>query len=433
MKEWLKVKEFAELEGISERAVRLRRERGQIKAFRYVDSDTGGRGGKELEIHSSELRTSGDSPESTALAAPVILGQSPQTSSNLPVTSAGSLPPEQGLCHAPALINDDDRKTALARLDLVRAWESYRAAHPGLTADIDREFEHGYNTGAIYQSLHALLGNVSIKTLYRWKSQLDGSTDWKRLVPQYGKAAQAQRLNEIEEKVFQAFILSPNKIKIGTAVRLTRFALERRGYKTDKCDMTFRRYAEDFKAKYYDKWILLREGQKALRDKVEPYIKRDPSVLNVGDALVADGHKLNFQVINPFTGRPCRVTLVAYVDWKSYDLAGYEIMVNENTQCIASAMRNSIIRLGRMPLVSYQDNGKAFRAAFFTGTDNLEESGLYGLFGRLNIVPVFAKPYNARSKIIERWFKEFSDTFERLFPSFIGSSIADKPAYMLRN
>jgi putative transposase len=197
--------------------------------------------------------------------------------------------------------------------------------------------------------------------------------------------------------------------------------------------MTFRRYAEDFKAKYYDRWILLREGQKALRDKVEPYIKRDPSVLNVGDALVADGHKLNFQVINPFNGRPCRATMIAYVDWKSYDLAGYEIMINENTQCIAAAMRNSIIRLGRVPLVSYQDNGKAFRARFFTGTDNLEESGLYGLFGRLNIVPVFAKPYNARAKIVERWFKEFSDTFERLFPSFIGSSIADRPAYMLRN
>ncbi len=441
MKEWLKVKEFAELEDISERAVRLRKERGQIKAFRYIESAQGGRGGKELEIHSSELsRKSVDSPESEP--APSNTGAlavipNTETSSNLPVTSAGSLPPEQGHGIVPALpqtsISDEDRKTALARLDLIRAWEGYRSSHPGLTADIDREFQQGYNSGVIYQSLHTILGNVSVKTLYRWKSQLDGSTDWKRLVPQYGKAAQAQRLNEIEEKVFQAFILSPNKIKIGTAIRLTRFALERRGYRSDKCDMTFRRYAEDFKAKYYDKWILLREGQKALRDKVEPYIKRDPSVLNVGDALVADGHKLNFQVINPFTGRPCRATMIAYIDWKSYDLAGYEIMINENTQCIASAMRNSIVRLGRMPLVSYQDNGKAFRAQFFTGIDNLEESGLYGLFGRLNIVPVFAKPYNARAKIVERWFKEFSDTFERLFPSFIGSSIADKPAYMLRN
>ncbi len=371
---------------------------------------------------------------------------------NLPDASAGSLPPEQGLAiikdgdspDSTALpvnlgqspitpITDNARKTALARLDLVKAWENYRSAHPGLTADIDREFEHAYNSGAIYQSLHAILGDVSVKTLYRWKSQLDGTHDWKKLVPRYGKSAQTQRLNEIEEKVFLAFILSPNKIKIGTAVRLTRFALERRGYRSDKCDMTFRRYAEDFKAKYYDKWILLREGQKALRDKVEPYIKRDPSVLNVGDALVADGHRLNFQVINPFTGRPCRATLLAYVDWKSYDLAGYEIMLQENTQCIASAMRNSIIRLGKMPLVSYQDNGKAFRGKFFTGDVNLEESGFHGLFGRLGIVPVFANPYNARAKIIERWFKEFSDTFERLFPSFIGSSIADKPAYMLRN
>ncbi len=177
----------------------------------------------------------------------------------------------------------------------------------------------------------------------------------------------------------------------------------------------------------------MREGQKALKDKVEPYIKRDPSLLEVGDVLVADGHRLNFQIINPHTGKPCRATLVGYVDWKSYDLAGYEIMVEENTQCIASALRNSIIRINNIPKIAYQDNGNALRGRFFTSTESFEESGLYGLFGRLGIVAVFAQPYNARAKIIERWFKEFSDTFERLLPSFTGTSIEDKPAWMLRN
>lgn len=429
MSEWLKVKQFAELSGISERAVRMRIERGQIKAFRYVRSAVGGKGGKEIEIHSSELQkeqTFQDSDSADLVSLDKVSNEGGDGQDSTTALTEG----KAGGCVS---IRDEDRKIALARLDLIRAWERYRAEHPGLARDIDREFLQGYNSGAIYPGIHAVLGDVSIKTLYRWKAQLDGSTDWRRLVPQYAKAAgKKERLNELEEKVFQSFLLSPNKIKIGTAIRLTRYALERKGYKVDKSDMTFRRYAEDFKAKYYDKWILLREGQKALRDKVEPYIVRDPSVLNVGDAFVADGHRLNFQVINPFTGRPCRPTLVAYIDWKSYDIAGYEIMLHENTQCIASAMRNAIIRLGKTPLISYQDNGKAFRARFFTGVDNLEESGLYGLFGRLNIVPVFAMPYNARAKTIERLFKEFSDTFERLLPSFIGSSIGDKPAYLLR-
>ena len=83
-----------------------------------------------------------------------------------------------------------------------------------------------------------------------------------------------------------------------------------------------------------------------------------------------------------------------------------------------------------MPLITYQDNGAAFRAKFFTA--DFEECGINGLFANLEIVPVFANPYNARAKLIERFFREFQDSFERLLPSFVGSSINDKPAYMLK-
>ena len=41
-------------------------------------------------------------------------------------------------------------------------------------------------------------------------------------------------------------------------------------------------------------------------------------------------------------------------------------MLEENTQCIASALRNSIINLDMIPKVVYQDNGRAFRAKYFT-------------------------------------------------------------------
>lgn len=324
------------------------------------------------------------------------------------------------------------RQVALARIDMLKAWEEYRRSHQGNATELDQEFEKAYNTGIVLRNIRAVLGEASVKTLYRWKKTLNCTGDWKLLAPQYNRP-QPQRLFGAEEKIFLGCLLSANKISIGEATRLTKFIMKSKGIPTSKSDMTFRRYAEDFMAKKYDVWVLMREGQKALKDKVEPYIKRDPSLLSVGDALVADGHRLNFQIVNPYTGKPCRATLVAYIDWKSFDLAGYEIMVEENTQCIASALRNSIIFLGKKPVVAYQDNGKAFRARFFTGSVNLEEAGFNGLFGRLGVIPVFATPYNARAKVIERWFKEFSNTFERLLPSYIGSSIMDKPAYMMRN
>ena len=56
---------------------------------------------------------------------------------------------------------------------------------------------------------------------------------------------------------------------------------------------------------------------------------------------------------------------MGYQDWKSTALVGYEIMLEENTQCVASALRNSIINFGKIPKICYQDNGKAFKNKFF--------------------------------------------------------------------
>ncbi len=341
-------------------------------------------------------------------------------------TSAGSL--------APTFFSEKAKVIGKARLDLLKAWRDYRAETPLKKGKADNEFLDAYNRGIIFPNLFESLDEVSRQTLYNWQAALDGTQDWIKLIPQYyDRGNEGPELSDYEQKQLLSLLLHPNKNKIGTACRLAKFALEKKGHPTDKSGRTFRRFAEKYKKEHYDIWVLMREGQKALRDKVEPFIKRDPSVLEVGDVLVADGHRLNFRVINPFTGKPCRATLIGYIDWKSYDLAGYEIMVEENTQSIASALRNSILRLGRIPKVSYQDNGKAFKSRFFTRDINLEECGIYGLFGRLGIVPAFATPYNARAKIIERWFKEFSDSFERLTPSFTGANINDKPAWMLRN
>jgi len=334
---------------------------------------------------------------------------------------------------APAAFSEKAKEKAVARVDLVRAWREYRKNHQS-RMEADREFQDGYNVGLIQKNLYDILGSTSIKTLRRWHRDLGCTSDWTRLVPlNLCKKQEDAQLSADEQKTFLNIILNPRKFRTGTAIRLTKTYLKNKSIPSDKSDRTFRRFAEKFKSTNHDIWIFMREGRKALRDKVEPFIKRDPSLLEVGDVLVADGHRLNFQIINPFTGKPCRAVLVGYLDWKSYDLAGFEVMIEENTQCIASALRNSIIRLGKFPKITYQDNGKAFRSRFFTSSESLEEIGIYGLFGRLGITSVFAQPYNARSKIIEGWFKNFSDTCERLMPSFTGASISDKPAWMLRD
>ena len=197
--------------------------------------------------------------------------------------------------------------------------------------------------------------------------------------------------------------------------------------------VTFRRFANWYKSNYFDRWTLLREGEKVLKEQVIPHIKRDTSKIEVGEILVADGKRLNFQVINPFTGKPCRATLIGFLDWKSTALVGYEIMLEENTQNIASALRNAILNLGKIPKFVYLDNGRAFRGKYFMGSPAFCEIGLKGIYEKLGITTIFANPYNARTKVIERFFLEMQESFEKLLPSYIGTSIENKPARLKRN
>ena len=325
------------------------------------------------------------------------------------------------------------KQIALARLDLIRKWQEFRRkAVNKLQADYD--FVKLHNSSNSY--LFSVLGKISRGSLHRWKASLDGTEDYTRLIPNYKYVSVNEYrtcLTDEEIKIFMGLLLHPNRICIGKAIALTKYKLKEQGQSFIPADITFRRYAKWFKDNNYDKWVLARDGEKALSDKVEPYIKRDASLLDVGDILVADGHKLAFQVINPFTGKPCRATLVGFLDWKSTALVGYEIMLEENTQCIASALRNAIINLDMIPKIVYQDNGRAFRAKYFTDDKGFTELGFYGLYAKLGIETVFARPYNARSKVIERFFKEFQEGFEKLMPSYVGSSIINKPAYLKRN
>ena len=325
------------------------------------------------------------------------------------------------------------KQIALARLDVVHQWLEYRKkSQYKLQADYD--FVKLHNTSSSH--LFEILGKISRGSLHRWYGMLNGTEDYTKLLPQYKYSSiddYRTVLNDEEIKIFMGLLLHPNRLSIGKAIALTKYKLKEQGQNFIPADITFRRYAKWFKDNNYDKWILARDGEKALSDKVEPYIKRDASLLEVGDILVADGHKLAFQVINPFTGKPCRATLVGFLDWKSTALVGYEIMLEENTQCIASALRNSIINLDMIPKVVYQDNGRAFRAKYFNDDRGFSELGFNGLYSKLGIETVFARPYNARAKVIERFFKEFQEGFEKLLPSYIGSSIQNKPAYMMRN
>ena len=340
------------------------------------------------------------------------------------------------LNYKPPVITDKARQTANHRMNIVKAALEHRNKYPTIK-QADAEFLDLYNSGLYLPKAYEFLGSISIGTLRRYIQAYKKTGNAESLIPQYKITKQGEYnsiLDDNMKKVLLALLLHQNKFGYNTAIRLAKQVLIKKGYDEDALpsNITFKRFAEHFRKNNYAEWVLRREGMKAYHDKVEPYIERDISKIEVGDVLIADGHVLNFQVINPFTGKPTRATLVGFLDWKSTALVGYEIMMTENTQCIASALRNAIINLGIIPKVVYQDNGKAFKAKYFQSCD-FDEECFNGVYANLGIHSVFAKPYNARAKVIERFFLDFQEEFEKLMPSYIGTSIENRPAWMNRN
>ena len=408
---YINIKDVAEAKGLkSTRSLRLELNKNESK---YISREVQVNGGTSYEILFSSLepelqvKLRKNEKKSTAL---VPLNYQP-----------------------PQFVSDQAKMTANFRLNIVLALIKFRKKY-SIKKQADSDFLDLYNSGLYLPKAYKFIGSISLGTIHRWLIKYEKHESAECLQPNYKYSKQGEYnsiLNDEMKQILLTLLLHPSRYNYGKAIKLTKEILKKRGYEQLPCDLSFKRYAENFRKNNYAEWVLRREGMKAYHDKVEPYIERDISKIEVGDVIVADGHVLNFQVINPFTGRPTRATLVGFLDWKSTALVGYEIMMTESTQCIASALRNAIINLGLIPKVVYQDNGKAFKSRFFQNVD-FEEDLFNGVYANLNIHSVFAKPYNARAKVIERFFREFQEELEKGMPSYIGTSIEDKPAWLKR-
>ncbi len=168
------------------------------------------------------------------------------------------------------------KKIALARFDILKKWAEFRSDKVDkLKADYDFVSLHNTNPNT---PLYQILGKICRGSLHRWKTKLQGSEDYTKLVPNYkytGSLEFRTSLTEEEIKLFMSLLLHPNRISIGKAITYTKHYLKEQGQSFIPADMTFRRYAYWFKTNNYDTWVLARDGEKALADKVEPYIKRD--------------------------------------------------------------------------------------------------------------------------------------------------------------
>lgn len=332
-----------------------------------------------------------------------------------------------------AEVSEKKRSIACAKCDVVQLYTDAVAQAPWGQKDVAREqFMAAYHYRA-WPELYATLGEISSwKTLEKWKKRMEREGGTRALIDHRGFVQRERTLLTPEHQdILVQQALHPNRPSIASIIRFARKVFAAKGMNETPSDRTMRRYLESWSSLNFGTWIFMREGEKSWKDKATFFIERDYDKLEVGQIAVADGHKLNFEIIDHETGRPSRMEMVLWYDMKSNYPLGWEIMPSENRFCIASAFRRACIRLGRYPDIAYLDNGKAFKSKYFTDID-MRQTGLGGLFAELGVQTVFAWPYNAQAKTVERFFQAFAE-LERFVPSYTGTSIGTKPPRLHRN
>lgn len=333
--------------------------------------------------------------------------------------------------------------TALAKYQVCKLLDEIILKADKKTIAVER-FVNSFNNGS-YPELLNVLGKISVRSVYRWYGDI--KDNWDLSVFEREMKPTARTISNKEAEILIPMLINPNRPLVSEILKLAKQEFANRGISI-KSDVTYRRFIEDWTRKNIDLWTLGRYGMKSFNDKIMKDILRDKDRVEVGDIVVADGHTLNVMVINPLTGRPQRMTLIMFFDFKSSMPLGWEIMPTENILTIASALRRTILLLGRffedvahrkaqgdmgyIPKIAYLDNGRAFRAKYFRGIKDFKDSIVPGLFGKLGIETMYATPYHGQSKTIERWFRTLGE-MERRLPAYTGTNIAGKPAMLMRN
>ncbi len=293
-----------------------------------------------------------------------------------------------------------------------------------------------YNNGSLAPELYALKGKRTERALRLWLGRYEQSKqDMYALLHGNRYQKRQRKITELEGKVLLAILLHPNRISIGSALKFLKAKAESGLIDSPSSVPTLRRWVEEWRDDNLAMWEQARQGSKFVAEHIIKTIHRDSRLLSVGEVWVADGHTLAFDILNPKTGKAQRMTMIMVFDWASRYPVGATLAFTEDSQHIQAAFRNGFLNWGALPQYVYLDNGKAFKSKLFheqwEGHDLAKELG--GIFPKLGIKAHFAESYNAKAKVIERFFRTFQEQFERFISSFRGANVANKPSTLMRN
>ena len=315
-------------------------------------------------------------------------------------------------------LTEKEKQNVMFWRKVLESWQSYR----GKEADkekADNEFIKVMNVQN--EGLH-----LSRRTLYRkWNTYImEGEA---ALADGRGKHGNHNyKMTKEIFDVFEYYYLNENKPSIKQCMRETALYFEGQEIELP-CYTTFKR-----SAKKIPKAIKLyfREREKVFIDKCAPYIKRMYEDLESNDIWVADNH--TFDIMVEKEGKPARVYLTAFMDVRSRKMMGWCVTDAPSSDATIYALKKGCEKFG-VPRSIYTDNGREFLFHDLGGNGfrkkkkNGEELKLPSILDDLGIEFRTALPRNARGKGIERAFYTVKEHFSKLFESYTGGTILERP------
>lgn len=179
-------------------------------------------------------------------------------------------------------------------------------------------------------------------------------------------------------------------------------------------------------------------GRKGLREweKLQPSQRRDKSALRPLEWVNSDGHKCDV-FVRFDDGRVRRPILVGWQDVYSGKILSWRLDETENTDLIRSSF-SDVLRDYGIPEHALIDNGRAYSGKDMAGgaknrnrNRNAATGEIEGVFKAFGCQPHFTKPYRARSKPIERAWRDISEAIgkdPRCAGAYTGNGAGAKPA-----
>lgn len=177
--------------------------------------------------------------------------------------------------------------------------------------------------------------------------------------------------------------------------------------------------------------IMGREGMKAFRDRCAPYVKRTYEGMASNEWWIADNHTFDVQTKGE-NGSIHRLYLTAFFDARSGIFTGCYVTDAPSSQATLIALRKGIVKYG-IPENIYVDNGREFLTFDVGGLGHRLKKSQKDkfapppVFERLGIKMTNAIVRNAKAKIIERRFRDVKDRLSRLFPTYTGGNVVERP------